>query len=85
MTEEQAKKISELYKLKSDLLKDLSILTDNENILGLCYSNYSYFGYGAPLLKCSELLSNEIKEIVLTKLQLEIDKIDLELTNIKCV
>jgi hypothetical protein len=84
MTEEQAKKISELYKLKSDLLKDLSILTDNKHILGLCYTNYSYFGYDVPLLKCSELLSNEIREIVLTKLQLEIDKIDLELTNIKC-
>jgi len=85
MTEEQVKKISELYKLKSELLEDLSKLTSVEQSFYLSIRDNTYFSaYGPHILKCSKLLSNEIKEIVLFKLQLEIDKIDLELTNIKC-
>lgn len=85
MTEEQVKKISELYKLKSELLEDLSNLTNINQAFYLSIqdtTNVSF--YGPHILKCSKLLSKEIKEVVLVKLQSEIDKIDLELTNIKC-
>jgi len=86
MTKEQVKKISELYKLKSDLLMDLSNLTNSEYSLKLCYNTIKppSFGFGPHVLKCSTLFSKEIKEIILTKLELEINKIDLELSNIKC-
>jgi hypothetical protein len=85
MTKDQVKRISDLYKLKSELLDDLSKLTSVEQSFHLCIQDNTYFStYGPPLLKCSRLLSKEIKEIVLIKLQLEIDKVDLELTNIKC-
>lgn len=85
MTEEQVKRISELYKTKSDLLSDLSKLTGIEHSFNLSYYLCDTIHmYGPTLFNCSKLLSKEIKEIVLLKLQLEIDKIDLELTNIKC-
>jgi len=86
MTEEQVKRISELYKLKSELLEDLSKLTGNEYSFKLgVQTNEFYSAYGPAILKCSDIISKEIKEIVLIKIQLEIDKIDLELSNIKCV
>lgn len=85
MTEDQVKRISELYKLKSELLESFSILMCKDKSLVLAYNSKDYINmYGPSILKCSKLLSKEIKEIVLVKLQLEIDKIDLELTNIKC-
>lgn len=85
MTEEQVKRISEIYKLKSELLNDLSHLTSSDYSLDLCYHNVTTFSsWGPSSLVCSKLLSKEIKEIVLVKIQLEIDKIDLELANIKC-
>ena len=82
MTEEQVKKVAELYQEKAWLLTDLSNLMDSENTLIMSYRRAFMFNHSS--LNCNKALQKEMKEILLVKIKLEIDKIDTQLNNIKC-
>lgn len=86
MTTETAKTVSELYKAKSDLLNDLSNVENKENNLDICYtfSPRHYYGSGNIPLNVSKLIREELKNFVKDKINLEIQKVDNQLNQIKC-
>lgn len=82
MTEEQVKNVAELYQEKAWLLQDLSNLMNSENNFLMYYRRD--FSFSPTTLNCNKRLQKEMKEILLVKIKLEVDKIDTQLNNIKC-
>ena len=84
MTKENAELISKLFKEKSELLEDLSkLISDEYNFaFGFYYEGSSYWGISRFNSSKIKTLNAEIKEILIIKIKLEIDKIDLQLNNL---
>lgn len=92
MTEETAKQISELYKKKSNLLKDLSkfVNKDYQIRLGEMYRPtdiwiISFSGLSELEATNSLSFNLKIKEYAESLIKQEIAEIDLELSRIQCV
>jgi len=83
MTEEIAKKVSELYKKKSDIAASISkILDGNYKISGIAgYQQHSLFGFSSDV---SLDFISELKEFCLIKLNEQLKAIEEEIANIDC-
>ena len=84
MTEEQVKTVSELYKEKSDIEKDLGILLDNSRLkLSFELGYYSRLMIGdrpLPFKSVSSEFREEIKKLTIIHLENRIQEIDKQLS-----
>lgn len=86
MTDEVAKRVSDLYDTKSKLLNDLSKVTDTTNKISISYERerpFIYWGGTLPLYRCN-LYSEEIREFAIKQIKEQISIIDQELEKITC-
>lgn len=84
MIEEVVNRVAELYKNKSDLLNELSILHDNSNNFKIGYDSKNYLStYGIFSFKnISESFLEEIKTLTKNHIQQRINEIDNELSEL---
>ena len=82
MTETTVNRVAELYKEKSNLLAELSILTDNEKYcFELSYGGIGFLNIGRniELKSVSQSFLAEIKKLTENHIKLRIEEIDNEL------
>lgn len=97
MTEKVAKTASELLKLKSQYIDDLSKLMDKKkenwqegyHYLSLCYgydSGFISLGYGKPRLNVDSNVEihKKVNNLLITELNREIAEIDEKLQKLTC-
>lgn len=83
MTEEVAKKVSELYKKKSEITDSISKIMDVDNkFKGLGYYYGKTYIFGTSYVNLDFI--PELKEFCLTKLNEQLKAIDDEIANIDC-
>ena len=84
MTEETAKKVSELYKKKSEISGLISKILDEDMVFsGLAYYNkIGWSAFNVQSLKVDFI--SELKEFCLDKIRKELDEVENEIANISC-
>lgn len=85
MKNETIEKIVELYEIKSELSKSISVLMDKE-VTGVTYknTNYKIIPYGVPHCEIKYIDNEEVKRIILCMLKSKLFDIENELKTLEC-
>ncbi len=82
MTEAQAKEVSELYKIKSNLLMDLSELSKKGNMFSISFVNEANYTRHQYTLSVSYAIEEDIKKLAKQWIDKKIKEIDDRLKKI---